>query len=496
MSSFNLRDNAFHLLRVNATTPMGEIASACEDAILDGRHVSEDRLAQAQKSLTTPKLRLVEEVSGILDTSGNAIDSLIEALEGVNWRERLKSLSDLSKGNGVAHRCGYISKNADGTHTGDGMAELEFLVNAQHGVDPKTTMDSINEARSAAGNIPLASETHIKEALKVLRERHRSVALDLICASHHPGEVMTRVAQKYRYVPGPSGSFIKELVRSYDGWSAPRLRQIEDKIDKAVARLKTNPNNAVALVKIKEQLAKWDEYSQPSQLIDEAQGLDEDRSRKLFEKLRGLALELANEQENYEAALKLTTAMLDTFPELPAASELLAKDMSVLKSNAEAESGRLVENKLGKIAKLMELVEWIRKNPEQASASLTRDAGAGIGLSLRNTLEDIVADPSLAAHEGVWLSVRGVAVELHNKHHLSLAAMVLTRMLFELAETYRAPQKIKAKLSDDSQVLNEHRLHGEQSPHATSEDSSVVSFLQGLFWFGVAGYALYRLLVE
>ena len=82
-------------------------------------------------------------------------------------------------------------------------------------------------------------------------------------------------------------------------------------------------------------LAEWDSINQPVQLLEEAKGHEEPRSKGIYEIVRNFCLWLANENGKYKEALAISRALLETFPELPAVAAQLSKDVDALESLAE-----------------------------------------------------------------------------------------------------------------------------------------------------------------
>lgn len=448
MGALNLRQNAFHLLRVSPAASLSEIEEAYEDASFEER-ASAKVLSDAQKSISTPIKRLGAELSCVFELGPGQFETFMLSLEnGEPWaREHAESsFSSLSKANIAAHVCTTHKPGSSISDIALSKWALSLLVESQAGIDSTKAENVINKARSVGGGVPRANNKHVCEGLKNLRVEHRKAALSRIRAKKHPGKAMTAVMEKHGNRQDPAGEFVRDLVRDYDGWSIPKLRKIESKIDTAITRLNNDPSDSAAADKIVRQLAKWDEYSQPTQLLNESLGLDEGRSKVLFEKIRAVAIKLANEDDKHDLALELTWAMFHTFPELPDASSLLSKDLEVL-------------NRTVKMQELLELIGNLRKSPRKYAAALTQRGESERGTKIKVLLDDVFSDPAAVKQENLWMGVRSVAVELHNEHQLSHASLALLRPLYECAHIHGAPKKVRARLSNDMEAISEICAH-------------------------------------
>lgn len=418
----NLRDNAFYLLGVSPEATAAEVADAFDDAVMDAP-TDEAKLQKAKNALAAPKKRLPEELLSLWGVPAGKWEQWLARDNPGEWGE----LSGVARMNLSAH---FMSALSAGDYSDDlRRAMLGQIIEAQN--DFLTIMpDDIRAARKKAG-MPPPSDEHFREALLAVSEKHCQAAMRAIETAEKPGSIMTGIAEEWRYNKTESGRFVAHFSRAYDLWSISKLRPIEQDIDKAINALQGGDIDENALDDIDYLLAKWDKYSQPMQLMNEAKGLDDPRSRELLGKLHSLAIDLANNHKEYDAALRLSNALSKTFPELPGKAGRLAEDIKTLRKLSE----RKVANEQAR--ELSALVKKIKENPSAFSSLAKR-----VCQILRR----------MSADESAWRFVRGAAIELFNQGNDS-EARAMAKSLTQWADEYGAPQAIRDMLHKDMATL-------------------------------------------
>ncbi|PWR01005.1 hypothetical protein DKT77_19260 [Meridianimarinicoccus roseus] len=172
----------------------------------------------------------------------------------------------------------------------------------------------------------------MRNALVELERQHARSAAVGIWSLDRPGEVMDRIveAELRRH---PSSSFLEQFVRSYDTLSEPDLARISDEIDEVISDAENTDADLEALVtRASDLLVRWDDVNQPVQVYEQHQGHEEGRSKRIYEKLRSLCLDLANNRSEFTEARRLSEALLRTFPELESVAEVLKGDVAALEN--------------------------------------------------------------------------------------------------------------------------------------------------------------------
>lgn len=406
MRAFDLTSNPFHVLGVSVRNTRDEIAEAYENAIIDGEH-DEQSLLQAHQALIGPKTRLEAELSWLPELLPSRAKDLLSLLETGSAADDLFSeigeLTGLSLVNISAGLCSRFPGRGD---------LVEALIESFDEVSLEDAVATINESRSVSG-FPNANPALVAEILPKISEAHARTAADAISLAEHPGLVMTEIVNNLIPEIGPARDFLEEVGIHYDSWSAPRLREIKDQIDGAVETLRADPETKEPVSLIERLLDEWDEYSQPCQLLEEAKGLDERRSKVVSSELRDLCLWLSNEKNVHDAALRISKALLKTFPELPSVMIQSSDDIGALETLVDSAKA------FDLFAPLIRAVEYCLENLEDLDDDLLMTAfsadGRGLAQKLFLTFSEGAVAVSGTDHASLpWMMVRGVAIELNN----------------------------------------------------------------------------------
>ena len=433
--------SAFHLLKISPESSRAEIDSAHEDAGFDERE-SENVLGKAVNTLTTPRLRLREEVSYFWGVPLPKIDELIYLTETTDTGLFCKAMENmplpaLTKANLAAYFCGFgNTKNA-----GNLKDSLNFLITAQKHIDVNEVSGLINTARKKSGVVPVAKLEHIADALTKLREeKHMESAENAIFHVKHPGILVAEIAENWRHDKTASGRFVADLVRGvYKNRIQDILRPLEEEINRAADVLWNSPRDEESLCLIEQKLSEWDEYAQPIQLIDEGKGFDEKRSSEICNKLRNLSLHINNSGNEPEISLRITKLLNKVFPELPEAAEYLARDLEALeKIVGEKRQDNKMKNRL-------QVFQNAIRNVQSDSGKIP-DLLDAFSALLRECSE-------LANDKRIWMHVRSIALMFHNKHNATSTALLLIKKLLVLADSFDAPQSVYDQLREDTNLL-------------------------------------------
>ncbi len=447
MNIFDIGDNPFHILDVSIGDTREEIANAYENALIDGQH-DEQVLLQAHQALVAPKTRLQAELSWLPGVPPSRARSIVDQIKkSADISEIVKTtreLSGLAAANVFVTLCGKFQGEE---------ALIRGLIASYDGVSKELAILAINEDRTVSG-FPKVDAGLVSKTLPRITEIHGRTAVRSISSAQHPGNLMTGIVEDFLPTTGGSREFLEEVARHYDGWSAPTLRHIKDQIDERVQQLRDGSETKEPVSQIVQLLVEWDEYSQPCQLIEEAKGLDERRSKELYDELRDLCLWLANEQSQFESALKISEALLDTFPELPTVVVQTADDIGALESLIEETKS------IDLFAPLIAVVAQCRADLERLDTDLIKKGFSPKSRRLAKKLYGAFADAVIAVkgteHEGVpWMMVRGVAIELNNSESSPDGALSILDGLLKFKQG-APPDYVKQQIDDDRATLQKN----------------------------------------
>jgi hypothetical protein len=407
----------------------------------------ESLLHWAQQSLMASRQRLQAETSWLIGLAPSRVRVILTELRHGN-SERL--IAELRSTSGLV-RANLASQLVDAYPS---RSLIEALIDAYDQIDAGEIVETINAERTVAG-FPAVGPNLVEEALASTRSRHLDAALRAVIKNEHPGRLMTQLVEPRLEAQGPARDFLETLAERYDSWSGPTLSRFEERLDAVIARLRRDTKDAAALKEIVAILKDWDEYSQPRQLIFKGKQLDEPRSGAIYGKLRDLVLWLANDRNEYRRALVISQAMLLTFPELPSVIGQVPEDIEALKGLArQAEESAL-------FGELMEAVEDAKECLTLA-AEIERGAFGPAGGGVAGRLYAAFAKAACGAvgqeqADLAWLAIRHVAIEIHNEHQETKAALQLIVAIRSFDQA-RPSTETSDRLREDDAALRRELL--------------------------------------
>jgi hypothetical protein len=444
-SSFSIDDNPFHVLHAAYRSSAVEIADLVEDAELDG-NVEESALLKAQQILVTPKTRLISEVSWLPELSQLQISKVLELLTSADAQSILNAIDhfpELAKANIAAHLCGRKSATID---------VVAILARTWDEIDSASVLAFLNENRRLAG-FPNLEQSQLRDALDELRGLHAVASAVYVWSTDAPGELMNEIVER-ELERNFDGSFLSLLVKSYDSNSELALSSISEEFRYNIDIAKTAPKDLqIHVQRLSQLLANWDEINQPVQVYEQSRGHEEARSKQIYENIRELCLNLANEKGRYSEALELSEALLRTFPELESVAESLRGDISALESLAEQKK---ISDQLDP---LIDACEKAKRDLPSIRKTLRSDGfsprGQGIVANLvnkYNAAKSSLDDPSVAI-----LVVRDLALHINNELKDSETAFrLIDGLLGSLSSHGRKTADVVDKLKDERSVLHKN----------------------------------------
>lgn len=440
---FSLDDNPFRLLKAAYRSSSVEISDLVEDAELDGI-AEEDTLQSARQALVTPRSRLMLELTWLPELSHLQTSKVYDLLGNADANAILPQIDhfpELAKANITAHLCAHKRASIQAIHS---------LARSWDEIDEGRILIFLNAERRSAG-FPRVETPQLREALSEIRLLHATVAANWIWSLPSPGISMNAVVEHELFL-NSEGVFLRQFVNMYDKESEPELAIISEHIKSATDFSKSVPTGLLSIIdSISKLLESWDEINQPVQIYFQSRGQEEGRSKKIYESVRGLCLELANEHGRYEEALQLSSALLRTFPELESVAESLKVDISALESLA-------VQKKVSdQLNPLIEACEKAKNNSASIAKALKAEGLVG---GRNRYLNDIVSyfnaarkelpDPGMA-----FLVVRDLALSLNNDSNDPESAFALVKDLIDLGGK-ETPKAIMDKLREERSILHKN----------------------------------------
>lgn len=445
---FDLVHSPFRVLGAEPEDSQARIAELHDEAQLDPT-TDPAALDRARDTLSKPISRLGAEVAWFVELDPRERTRLLAAVtrfpldEAINAAE---SAPPLARANAAAHLCGRFPGQT---------SPIRSLIEAWSEVEPEDVLNCLSRIRRAA-TLPRIDPAHLDSALASLKSAHARAARRSIEATGDGSAVMLDFVEEAIASDEATG-LIEGIVRDYDSATEAELIRIRERIEAAIAACRKDSADAGAHVaEIDRLLIAWDVINQPVQRLEQAQGHEEPRSAALARDIRGLALHLANNHGRHEHALALTDALLRTFPELETVAEGLARDSATL--------GDLVEQaKVERaLAPLIAEIEDVSRNLQVLRTELCNGGSprASTGLAkLLAALDQALRDPATLEHrEMAFALVRSLAIDLHNEHGDSEAALQLLEHL--CARPYPSDETAR-RLEEDRKTARLQALWGE-----------------------------------
>lgn len=438
---FSLFSNAFWILKANFSSSHAEISDLVEDAEFDEQH-SLEIIQRSQQALLSPIARLDQELRWfpeLITSQVSDVCSLLGTGRFNDLRNAIEFCPALSKANILTHLCATDSADE---------ALLKDLLHVWHDVDQLDILKFLNAQRQVAG-FPPVEANQLEASIKVLANVHARSAAQSVWRLDQPGRAMERLVEAELKKDRTSKIF-EEFVREYDNLSDADLAKISVEIDRQV-EIARQPSCQLEDVtdEIAELLRQWDDVNQPVQVFYQHQGHEEGRSKQIYEKLRSLCLELANERDEFHHAKRLSEALLHTFPELESVAEVLKSDVEAL--------GNLDEQKkrFAVLEPLVTACDAAKSDVAMLKSALQR---FGFAQARRGIVKDIFEAFDAAAKasgvgDAAFLVVRDLAVFVNNERNDPETAFRLIDGLI----TYhcaKPSQDVSSKLDEERSVLH------------------------------------------
>lgn len=442
-AAFDLTQNPFHLLDLSIRAGREEVVEAHEEALADGR-ADEGVLIRAQQAVLTPRTRIEAELSwfpGIPPSQAREILSKLERSNLADAHGTLERLQGLDKANLAAHLC---------TRSGGETKYVNALLEAYEDFSAGDVHETLRGLRSVSG-FPIPDQQQVGNVLATLRVIHAKAAVACITAAESPGEASTEIVETFLAWGDDNVEHLLSLiVHEYDAWSQPHLATIKESIEADIATYRGG-GDLVPVEQLVKLLAEWDAISQPVQLLEESKGHEEPRSKEIYAIVRDFCLWLANENGQYEEALKISRALLETFPELPAVAAQLSQDVDALESLAEeAKSVELMGPLIGAVEATQRKTSTF---DDDLVASGFGPKSRGLAKKLHDAFVDVAAKTAgTELADMPWMVVRGLAIDLHNKHESPEGACAILDGLISHKGT--TPSKaVVERLREDQRTL-------------------------------------------
>ena len=420
-SSFDLFRNPFVLLGLDLSASARRVADAFEDAVADG-HASESELVTARQAILTPLSRLKAEVGALADTPSSEWRSILTALKSSQTSSRLRQafakVAPLSRSNLLTH----LSSR---THPDAPM--LSEWVATHSAINLDQIHRQIVQFREIAG-VVRPERASLSAALGDLREQQ---ARSLFDGFEYPPDAIEPVTGCTKQIISAGDTaqidVLGNMLKAYNYHIEQELSFRRQRITSTADALRSDPDGMGNLALVVDALKFWDQAAHPLQLLEAYKGRDEPSAQEVFQQLRTLAIDLANDLSRFDLSLSITKSCQAVFAGLPRAVQRLGEDQTTLEE-------RVQYSKINPLAiAIGELGDDLHKLADELRTGGFSQSAVGSAKSLRDAfVASVKASKNSAIAEMPWLMLRSIVIKLNNDLDAPDSALAMMQGLLDL----------------------------------------------------------------
>lgn len=442
---FNLLKNPFVLLGLSPDADPATVKEAYEDAVEDEAD-EPDALMRAQQTLLTPRLRIEAEVGGFLDVDPGVATEIVSDIRTGRpigeIKDGLTRLHSLPRSNVIAHY---------GSAGPLGLDHLRDLIAAQAAVAPGAVCDAINDVRQeiALGRV---DRDVVSDALSKLLDRQTKAVIEALGIGDKAVALFDLFVS--RIVAGGDSAALFRLdvyVSMFRQAVASELSKRREAVVAACDEIRRNPKPDAAYRKLDKAVRFWMALVRPVQTYENHRQREDAATREMYGTVRQLALDLSNEQREFEGAEKVVAIASGAFGHLPRAADQMSEDTKQL---AELRNDKLADELL---TPLLQACEQANNSHRTIEGELLKGGfGRGSVGSVRSIFDKFAAavdaTSKLPFSDAPWRLVRSIAISLNNNSSSPQAADRIIQGLLDHA-AHRAPSPdMLAMLREDQRA--------------------------------------------
>ncbi|MBB4426588.1 tetratricopeptide (TPR) repeat protein [Bradyrhizobium sp. CIR48] len=442
---FNLLKNPFVLLGLPPDAKPAAVKEAYEDAVEDEAD-EPDVLMRAQQTLLTPRLRIEAEVGGFLDVDPSLATQIVSDIRTGRpigeIKERLTRLHSLPRSNVIAHY---------GSAGPLGLDHLRDLIEAQAAVAPGAVCDAINDVRQeiALGRV---DRDAVSDALSKLFDQQTKAVIEALGFGDQAVALFDLFVS--RIVAGGDSAAVFRLdvyVSMFRQAVAAELSKRSEAVVAACDEIRKNQKPDAAYRKLDKALRFWMALVRPVQTYETHRQREDTATREMYGTVRQLALDLSNDQREFEGAEKVVSIASGVFGHLPRAADQMAEDTKQL---AELRNDKLADELL---TPLLQACEQANNSHRAIEGELLKGGfGPGSVGSVRSIFDKFAAAVDACAKlpfsDAPWRLIRSIAISLNNDSSSPQAADRIVQGLLDHAMHKPPSPDMLAMLREDQRA--------------------------------------------
>jgi hypothetical protein len=343
-AEISLFQNAFFVLGATTRDNQSRIVELTDERSL---MVDPDLCQKARSTLTSPRSRLLAELSWFPGVSPGRAEAAVESLKPNGARTNVLDFPPLARANALAARIEGTS--IPETHI---INTLFSLAAASEEIDAEVVMRDINEDRAIAGVPPVRELDPIYVELAARRRHYRDASRKLM--DRLPTKALVNLATELAAKATDGGKkhapiLVEDIVDAYEtaaqAFVEGETKNIQELIELVRARAPEGESKILQTVDtICAVLANWNFVIKPVQMASQAKGLEHSASQAIAYQVRSLSVDLYNLHSHADACARLTTCLQREFLFLAEFASRVSEDAStlndILKAREKAKSDK------------------------------------------------------------------------------------------------------------------------------------------------------------
>lgn len=330
-----LLKNPFSVLGCNPRDDRRRIVALAEEKSLSLDH---DLCQKARADITNPRTRLIAEMAWLPGMSPRKADQLVQKVLADPLSIRGEhGLPTLARANLMAAAFESITDFNGPESVAEFIGEFASLV---ENLSAEEIVRDINEDRAVAGFPEIGSVELADEELAERRRYYRTAiksALNRMEASTLIFVMSRSLEAATAFGEDQAPHLIDELVDSYEIETKEFLEQEAANAQKLIDAAKNKGQLGEPAVKplidrLEAVARNWEKVAYPIQLSAKARGIVHRPSAELAYSIRGLAIQLFNENDQLTQATRITKLLRDIFPHVPELVEKVEEDAQALQN--------------------------------------------------------------------------------------------------------------------------------------------------------------------
>jgi hypothetical protein len=328
-----LTENPFFILGVSTSDTREKIIEQADARSLE---IDASICTQAKSTLTHPKNRLFAEVTWLAGVSPHHAKEIIEKIkhDPVSLSVVMKDMEPLSKCNLMAFA---ISVN----NYKDLDVWINFLCFTFNQININSIFNLINGNRKLANFSAISNPATVEDEFNNYKKFISGTIIKALDKVEKPEVILTNVLNHITSsVTMNIPEIVSDFVSDYHLEIKKYLEAIDGEIQKImqsiILHLREVPSKDVninsKILKIQYLLKFWSEIVMPIQINNVSNGIEEDDSIQMFQKIRQLALYLSNNNLLHKPAYDLIDVLQKIFQKYQKFNELLLKDKEALQN--------------------------------------------------------------------------------------------------------------------------------------------------------------------